>query len=187
MSKWSSEIHYLDWGHIDAFHITWVITLEEFPMSWIINNQNYCIWSPSYPATTAHILLICEAQRQMPSTYKDDEYKYIIQMFKCITCITHNQIFQVLQRKSRERKNWSQICNLNLSPSSLSMKVSCEPSRSQISHFPLSLTSLPPITSLAVMFWESGDLIWNGATFTEIPLFWNDTICCSPSALFLAK
>lgn len=182
--------HCLDWRHIDAFHITRVITLEEFPMSWIINNQNqnYCIWSTSYPGATAHILLSSEAQRQMPSTYKDDEYKYIVQIFKCITCITHKQIsFSYLQRKLRERKNWSQICRLNLSPSSLFMKVSCEPSRSQISLFPLSHTSFPPITSLAVVFWESGDLIWNGATFTEIPLFWNDTICCSPSALFLAK
>lgn len=154
-------------------------------MSWIINNQNQndCIWSISYPGTTAHILLICEAQRQMPSTYKGDEYKYIIQIFKCITCITHNQIsFSHVAKKIERMQKLITVLTC-----SLSRKETCESPRSQISLFPLSYISLPPTTSLAVMFWESGDLIWNGATFTEIPLFWNDTICCSPSALFLAK
>lgn len=155
-------------------------------MSWIINNQNYRILSTSHPGTTAHILLIWEAQRQMPSTHKD-EYKYIIKIFKSITCITHNQI----SFSHVCKENWENVKTGHryaiLSPCSLSMKVSGEPSRSQISLFPLSHVSLPPTTALAVVFWESGDLIWNGATFTEIPLFWNDTICCSPSALFLAK
>lgn len=61
-------------------------------------------------------------------------------------------LFHMLQRKLRECKNCSQIHNLNLSPCSLSMKLSCESSKSQISLFSLSHISLPPTTSLAVMF-----------------------------------
>lgn len=119
-------------------------------MSWLIlinnQNENHRIWNTSYSGTTEHKLSLSVRHRGrcFPCTrmtniniaykYSDASHASLITWF----------LFHTSQRKLIERKNRSQIHSLNVSSGSLSLKASCETSRSQISLFPLSPLPSPP-------------------------------------------
>lgn len=144
----SSEIHDLDWRHIQVILVSQVIIFKELPMFWLIlinnKNENYCIWSTSYSGNTVHrhslsvrhtgrcLLRIRMMNINISHKYSNASHSSLMIWF----------LFHMSQRKLTERENWSQIRNLNVSPQSLSLKVSCETSRSKVSLFALS-PSLP--------------------------------------------
>lgn len=164
----SSEIHHLDWRHIEVFLVPQVIICKELPMFWLIlinnQNENYCIWSTSYSDNTAHrhSLSVRHTGRCFPHTRMTNmniniSYKY--------SNASHSSpiiwlLFHTLQRKLIERKNWSQIRNLNISPRSLSLKVSCETSRSKVSFFAISPSLPNHITCSPVLRFRRSRLKW---------------------------
>lgn len=111
-------------------------------MSWLIlinnQNENDFIRNTSYSGTTVHrhSLSVRHRGRCFPCTRMTNiniSYKY--------SNASHSSLiiwflFHMSQKNLIEQKNWSQIRSLNVSPRSLSLKVSCETSRSQISLSP---------------------------------------------------